>query len=248
MLIPRFRLYKKPFITSVIFLASGFVMTTVGFILADYTGTMDYYAMVMGGFFVFILGLIILIIYGKLEKQYQNILYNNPLLHFTVDNKYLKQNIDKNIEELKSQNQATLFVMLFFCVLVAVVMPFLFEDGYLFIFIGLGLGAFLTSAAIIITYYRVNKLKKGTNEFILTRDSAYVSGEFHSWNMPGTSLTMINFVPPDVKKDRLGRLEITYYAVSYPAPLKQKINIPVPHDLLYKIPEVIQILQQKYEI
>ncbi len=100
MLIPRFRLYKKPFITSVIFLASGFVMTTVGFILADYTGTMDYYAMVMGGFFIFIIGLIILIMYGKLEKQYQNILYNNPLLHFTVDNKYLKQNIDKNIEDL----------------------------------------------------------------------------------------------------------------------------------------------------
>ncbi|MHB1152413.1 MAG: hypothetical protein ACYCWE_03925 [Eubacteriales bacterium] len=248
MLIPRFRLYKKPFITSVAFLITGFVMTAGGFILADYTGTMDYYAMAMGGFLVFIIGLIILILYGKLEKQYQNILYNNPLLHFTVDNKYLKHNIDKNIEDLKSQNKAILFVMLFFCVLVAVVLPFFFEDGYLFIFIGLGLGVFLTSAAIIITYYRINKLKNSTNEIILTGDSAYVGGEFHSWNMPGTSLTMINYVPPDVKKDRLGLLEITYHAVSYPAPLKQKINIPVPIDLVYRIPEVIQILQQKYEI
>lgn len=246
--IPRFRLYKKPFITSVIFLTAGLVMVTGGFILADYTVSMDYYAMVMVGIFCFITGSVILFMYGKLEKQYQNILYNNPLLHFTVDNKYLKHNIDKSIKDIKSQNKATLFIMLFFCVLVAVVLPFFFEDGYLFIFIGLGLGVFLTSAEIIITHFRVNKLKNGTNEFILTGDNAYVSGEFHSWNMPGTSLTMINFVPPDVKNDLPGRLEITYYAVSYPAPLKQKINIPVPIDLVYRIPEVIQILQQKYEI
>ncbi len=243
--IPRFKLYKKPFITSIIFIAAGFVMITGGIILPEYTGEMGYYALFMGGILVFITGFVILFIYGRLEKQYQNILNNNPLLHFTVDSKYLKHNIDKSIEDLRSQNKATLFIMLFFCGLVAIILPFLFEDGYLFIFIGLGLGVFLTAAEITITHYRVYKLKNGTNEFILTRDNAYVSGEFHSWNMPGTSLTDIKFVRPDVKKDRIGRLEITYYAVTYPAPLKQKINIPVPADLVCRIPEIIEILQQK---
>lgn len=241
----RFQLYKKPFSVSAVLFFLGLGMIAGGIFLSEYTVSMDYYGMAAGGLLVFITGIVVYAVYGKLEKQYQNMLRNGPLLRFTVESRYLKQIIDKNIEDIRSQNKALLFVMLFFCVLVAVVMPFFFEYGYLFIFIGIGLGAFLSAAAFVITSYRVAKQRNGKNEFILTRQSAYANGEFHSWNMPGTSLTEVKYVAPDPKKDRPGRLELTYLAVSYPAPLEQKVNIPVPAEFECDIPGVMQALREQ---
>ena len=88
---------------------------------------------------------------------------------------------------LKSDNKAKLLIMLFFCGLFAVVLPFLFEDGYLFIYICLGIAAFLTLSALVLTWYGVRRLRQGNSEFILSLNGAYALGGYYAWNMPGTS-------------------------------------------------------------
>jgi MFS family permease len=240
----RTQLYKKPFNTAAVFAALGAGLIMAGFALAASTGSMGYYAMVAFGIFALIIGIVTFVMYTRLEREFRRTISDKPLLRYTVEKSLLEENITRNIKEVKSQNKAILMTMLFFCALTAVVLPFLFEDGTLFIFIGIGMAVFLTLAAWAVTSYRIVKLKKGTNEIILSKDGAFVSGEFHSWRMPGTAVTEVRYKESDGKPQSCGILSITYTAASYPAPLSQTIHIPVPDDQAFRIPEVIKALEQ----
>jgi len=136
-----------------------------------------------------------------------------------------------------------LLIMLVFCALVAVVLPFLFEDGYLFIFIGIGMAALLSLSAWIITAYRVRKLQKGSNAFVLSPLGAYAGGEFHSWNTPETRLTGVRYRPPEHGEP--GWLEIEYMAVSYPAAAVQKVLIPIPEEVAARAEELVRALEAR---
>ena len=238
-----FEFYKKPFIVALVFFVAGILMVAGGFYLAGLTGSMGYYALVAFGVLALITAIVTYFMYRRLEREYQRTLGGDPVLRFTVDASLLAENIERSVKELKSENRTKLFVMLVFCALFAIVLPFFFEDGYLFVYICAGIAVFLSAAALLLTVYGVRRLRKGDNEFILSTNGAYVSGEYHSWGMPGTSLTGIRYQPP--AEEEPGLIEIEYTAASIPAEAAVKFSIPVPLDQAPKAEEVVRALEQR---
>jgi len=235
--------HKKPFIVALCFLIAGCLMLAAGPALVEITGSMGYYALIAFGVLSLIVAIVVYFAYRRLNREFRNMLESEPLLRFTADSHVLAQSVERSVRELKSENRAKLLIMLAFCALVAVVLPFLFEDGYLFIFIGIGMAALLSLSAWIITAYRVRKLQKGSNAFVLSPLGAYAGGEFHSWNTPETRLTGVHYRPPEDGEP--GMIEIEYTAVSYPASAVQKVNIPIPGDQVTQAEELMRILEAR---
>ena len=235
-------MYRRPFLVAYVFFVAGALMTGGGFMLAEYTGEMGFFALVAFGVLALTAAVVVYLMYRRLEAEFDRALRGKPLLRFTVDNSVLADSIERNVRDLKADNKAILLIMLAFCGLFAIVLPFFFEDGYLFIFICLGIAAVLTLSALIITAYRVRKLRKGSNEFILSPGGIYAGGEFHCWSMPGTRLTDVQYHPPE--GDAPGLIEIEYTAASYPASASQKVSIPIPGDQASKAEEILRLLQR----
>jgi uncharacterized membrane protein HdeD (DUF308 family) len=187
-------LYRKPFIVSYVFFAASALMIGGGAVLAETTGEMGYFALVAFGVLALIIAGVVFLMYRRLEAEFNRTLRGKLVLRFIVDNRLLEENVERSVRELKNDHKAKLLITLFFCGLFAIVLPFFFEDGYLFIFICLGLAVFLSLSAFIITSYRVRKLRRGSSEFILSPNGVYAGGEFHSWSTPGTRLTMFSSI------------------------------------------------------
>lgn len=237
-----FTFYRKPFIVAFVFSAVGILMIIGGFVLADQTASMGYYALIAFGVLFLIVGVVTHFMYRRMERAFQRTLRGDPLLRFTVDASLLVEDTERRIRALKSENKVKLVVMLVFCALVAIVLPFFFEDGYLFLFIGAGLAALLSLSALIITAYSVRRIRRGNNEYILSANGAYVRGEYHTWGVPGTGLSSVKYVPPTQKK--MGAIEIEYTAAAYPSEASVKFKIPIPEDQALKAEEMVMALEQ----
>jgi hypothetical protein len=236
------KLCRKPYRTALVFLIAGLGMVGGGFILENRTGNMGFYALVMLGILALITAAAIYGVYRALDKRYQHAMGGEPLLRFTLEGARLRDAVQKNIAEIKAKNKAILFVMLFFCALAALVLPFFFEDGYLFVFIGAGMGIFLALAAFVITKYRVKKLRNGTSEFVLAKGGAIIAGEFHAWDMPGASVTRLEYKTAEKRGDGMGRLEITYQAAAVSGTPAEKVIFPIPEEHADKIPAILDAL------
>ncbi len=234
------RLYAKPFLTAGVLLAAGVLMIAAGFARSDDTN-MNNYALAAFGVLFVIAGGVTFTMYGALEKRYGRLLRGKPLLHYFLRGDKQQKQIDKNIAELRARNKALLFVMLFFCGLFAVILPLFVEEKLVMAAICLGLGAFLALSSLVITRYRVRKLRDGGEEVILGRGGAYVAGTFHAWDMPDTGITDLSWSPP-AAADGMGQLSVTYAAESGPAPLTETIVLLVPPELERDIANVIREL------
>ena len=237
-----FTFYRKPFMVAFVFSAVGILLIIGGFVLADQTASMGYYALVAFGVLCLIVGAVTYFMYRRMEQEYQRTLRGDPLLRFTVDASLLAEDTERRIRELKSENKVKLAVMLVFCALAAIVLPFFFEDGYLFVYISAGLAALLSLSALIITAYSVRRIRRGNNEYILSTNGAYVRGEYHTWAMPGTGLNSVKYKPPTEKK--MGVIEIEYTAASYPSEASVKVKIPIPEEQALKAEEMVKALEQ----
>ena len=236
------RLYIKPLIAAATMLVAGVILMILGFVRSG-DANMNNYALAAFGLLLVIAGVIISVMYGALEKRYRRLLREGPLLRYTLKAETNQAQIQKNIDELKSKNKALLFVMLFFCVLFAIILPIFVEEKLIMIAICLGLGAFLAMAALGITAYRVRKLQRGGEEVILGRGGAYLEGSFHAWDIPETSITALRYAPPS-NPGKMGKLAIEYTAQSIPAPLIETIVLLIPDELADRMPGVIQALEE----
>lgn len=235
------RLFIKPFIVAAIMLVAGVILITLGFARSG-DANMNNYALAAFGLLLVLAGVITSVMYGALERRYRRLLREGPLMRYTLKADAHQKQIQKNVDELKSKNKALLFVMLFFCFLFAIILPFFVEEKLTMIAICLGLGAFLTIAAWIITSYRIRKLRKGGEEVILGRGGAYLEGSFHAWDMPETGITGLDY-EPSTKPGKMGKLTIEYTAQSIPAPLTETIVLLIPDELEDQIPGVLQVLE-----
>lgn len=235
------RLHTIPFITAGVFLLAGIALMMIGLMMAD-GQDMNGYAIGAFGLLFVITSAVTFAMYSNLEKRYRDLLREEPLLRYTLNAEAQQAQIKKNMAELKAKNKALLMVMLFFCALSAIILPFFVEEKIIMIFICLGLGAFLAMAAWVITAYRLSKLQRGGKEVILGRGGVYLDGSFHAWNMPGTDITGLHYISP-ASTDVMGQLKIEYTAQSIPAPLKETIILLIPNELEGKIPGVLQALE-----
>ena len=236
------RLIIKPFIVAATMLVAGLILIVLGFARSG-NANMNNYALATFGLLLVIAGAITSVMYGALERRYRRLLRERPLLHYTLKAEAHQAQIKKNIDELKSKNKALLFVMLFFCVLFAIILPFFVEEKLVMIAICLGFGAFLSIVAWIITSYRVRKLRKGGEEVILGRGGAYLEGSFHAWDMPETGITNLSYEPSTIPGN-IGKLTIEYTAQSIPAPLTETIVLLIPGELEHQIPGVLRALEE----
>ena len=234
------RLHTIPFITAGVFLLAGIALMMIGLMMAD-GQDMNGYALGAFGLLFVITAAVTFAMYSSLEKRYRDLLREEPLLRYTLNAEAQQAQIKKNMAELKAKNKALLMVMLFFCALFAIILPFFVEEKIIMIFICLGLGAFLAMAAWVITAYRLRKLQRGGEEVILGRGGAYLDGSFHAWNMPGTGITALHYKSP-ASTGMMGQLKIEYTAQSIPASLKETIILLIPNELEGKIPGVLQAL------
>lgn len=236
------RLHTIPFITAGVFLLAGIALMMIGLMMAD-GQDMNGYAIGAFGLLFVITAAVTFAMYSNLEKRYRDLLREEPLLRYTLNAEAQQAQIKKNMAELKAKNKALLMVMLFFCALSAIILPFFVEEKIIMIFICLGLGAFLAMAAWVITAYRLSKLQRGGKEVILGRGGVYLDGSFHAWNMPGTDITALHYKSP-ASTGMLGQLKIEYTAQAIPAPLKETIILLIPNEMEGKVPGVLQALEE----
>ena len=239
----RDRLHTKPFITAGVLMLAGIILVILGF-SGSGDADMNQYALAAFGLMLFIAGAVTFVMYGALEKRYGRLLREKPLLRYTLHGDMQKAQAEKNINELKAKNKALLTIMLFFCGLFAVILPFFVEEKLVMILICLGLGVFLSLAAWVITAYRVRKMRAGGEEVILGRGGAYVAGAFHAWDMPETFISDLSWQPPEVQGE-MGRLKIEYTALSIPAPLTESITLLVPPEMEADIPGALAALEER---
>lgn len=191
-------LYKKPYITAVFFIVIG-----IGAIIfargSDERLGMDQYAFLFLGGFAVIIGLVIAVMYGRMEKRFRQAM-GQPLLSFTADPESQAGAIARTAVQIRATNLMTLVTIWISCLLIAVAAPFFGRDGW-YVSLSMVLLAFvMTLVAWLITRYRINKLKTGSREVILGRYGVYVAGEFHAWDQWGSRLIELRFNPPDSKQ------------------------------------------------
>jgi len=225
-----FLLYRKPFIAAGVMAGLGFVMTAAAAFAAHATGSMNYYAFYVFGFLLIVAGTVTAVVYGLYEKKFRATM-KKPLLWFRYSQQAGAQAVQKNIAEIKSANKMALLLILFFCALMFIGGFFFGDDGRLFSVISLGIAVFMSFAYLIITSYRVKKLKRGNLLMALSAEGAYVAGEFHCWNTPASRLIKISL--DEVETPEHGyQIDIRYLAAAYPGPLEYSVVVPVPPEYL----------------
>lgn len=230
-------LYTKPYITAGVFMALGLGLMALGFLFQG-DADMNNYALGAFGLLALLLGVIIFIVYGKQEQEFRKLLGEKPLLRAALQAESSRAQAEKNIREKKAKNKALLLVMLFFCALFAVILPFFVAEKLLMAVICLAIGAFLALFAFVITAYRAHKMRKGGDMVILGRNGAFLHGTFHAWNLPGTAITNLFYTPPGAP-GQPGELKISYTAPAYPAPMSETLILLIPKELEKDIPGVL---------
>jgi uncharacterized membrane protein len=209
----------------------GILMIFAGFTLADIKGGMNYYALVMLGLFVVIVGVVIAVVYSGMEKSVKSAFNTQwPLLHFMASASDYQAFSAAEAEEIRSNNKISRNIGLFFCGLIAVGGPIFVRDtGYYFTIIAFGIAIFLIITQWIATGYYVNKLEKGDKEVILTTEGAYAGGQFHLWNIPLTSLDEVRyFNAGEYEGSDIALIRIVYSAITGTIVTPYTVIIPVP--------------------
>jgi len=239
---PKHMLHQKPFITAGVFLLTGVILAALGF-AGSGDPNMNNYALAAFGILFLIASAVTFAVYGALERKYQGLLRGEPLLRYTLKAEYHQAQIRKNIAELKAKNKALLTVMLFFCALFAIVLPFFVEEELLMVGICVGMGVFLFLAEQLVTAYRVRKLRRGGDEVILSRGGAYLEGSFHAWDLPGGGISDLYYEPPAIEGG-MGELSITYSADARPATRIETLILLIPPELKGEVPRVLRALEE----
>lgn len=235
--------YRKPFIVASILLLTGIALSISGILMESSSRSMDYYALIAFGFFFVITALVIYFMYFRMEKEYRKSIGGAPLLRYTIENNAKKKNVERQVKDLSSTNRGLLMIMLSFCFIFGITLPFILKDGWVIAIICLCLAIFLFLAERIITNYRIKKLRNSTGEYILTENGAVIGGEFHSWGLPGFSLSSVDYIPSDSSK--LGILQIEYTGQGLAGENVQRLFLPIPKNHEEVITEIIELLSCK---
>ncbi|MDD4496098.1 MAG: hypothetical protein PHV32_17450, partial [Eubacteriales bacterium] len=180
-------------------------------------------------------------IYGSLSRKFKAAM-QYPLLVYDLLPEQYSKGAEENAAQLKSVNKLMLGIMLFFCALFIIV-GFFFEDGYIMSIIGLALAAFLSLSMVVITSYRVRKLRTGSSLVILSGHGAYTGGEFHCWGTKFTSLDKINLRVSQKSNGLGGYIDIVYTAAALPTRNYAYCSIPVPEAYMQEALQAVNMIR-----
>ena len=185
-------LYKKVYWVSFFIAAAGLGVLLAGYDRAENQSDMNGYGLIVMGGFAIIVAIIILAIYGRQEQQCREAM-GTPLLAYTVSETAHEKGIEKTAEEIKGLNKLTLLILIFMCVMIALVGAVFLEEKATIILISIGIAVFFSVAASLITTYRIRKLKVGSRHVVLAEHGVFTAGEFHAWTGFGSKLVDITY-------------------------------------------------------
>lgn len=238
-------LYKKPFVFAGILMFFGVGAIIGGIVLNNLTKDMGYFAFIAFGIFFLIISTVTFAVYGAMQMKFKSVINHQKILDFYLKEDQFIQTAEKTSDEIKQTNKSMLMIMLAFCIIFGLLGLFILEDGYIFLLILCCLGIFLTFAAFVITKYRTAKLHRGSKRVILAKRAAFVAGEFHNWDMPGTALTGVRYVQHGEEANEVGYLEIKYSAITVPGPSEYTVVVPLPFEMEAQAQQIILLLMQQ---
>ncbi|MEI6132201.1 MAG: hypothetical protein WCQ41_05185 [Bacillota bacterium] len=230
--------YKKPFIVSGIIFLASLLMIYFGWTLAEKTNESNYFAMFAGGIFFAIIALVTFFVYLALEMKLKKMLYGQGvLLRYSLGPELLAEAVKQKGEEIKGVNKGILITIIAFCALIAIFAPLIVdgddEERMLFRFICIGIGVFMTLMYLIITIYRVQKLKHADGKIVLSISAALAFGEFHCWDLPMYSLSSSSLYESGSYEGLSSAvLKLVYSTITRTGPTYYDILIPVPGEQL----------------
>ncbi len=237
---------RIPFFVAGAMALGGLALVGAGLAMLQDGGDMNGFGLVTIGGFLLVMAVVTAAVYGKMERQRRDAL-GEPLLSYRLPPDIRRDAAEKAAAEIRGQNLSVLLVMLAFCVLLALVGPFLAEDGWLFSVIALGLGAFLALAALVITRYRTWKLRRGGDRVVVARKGALVHGQFHAWTLLGARIDAIGY-RPGPRDDAFGELAIAYSAPSRTGRQSVSLAIPVPADQEEAARRTVEVLREGHRL
>lgn len=236
-------LHRIPFTVAGVMAGLSLGLTVFGLYRLEVVGDFDAPGLILVGILLLVSAGVIAIVYGMQEKLFRKTM-RQPLMVYTLDAAYLSDMITKNTAEIQAQNKIMLLVMLFFCGLMALIFLFIGEEGPLVSLAMLGLAAFLSLMAWIITRYRTNKLKKGGRHVLISQDGVLFLGQYHTWSLPGGRLDQLSY-DPSAEQGRPGMLTLVYSLPGRYSRTRQKIQMIVPPEYDEQAAQTLQLLRKK---
>lgn len=225
-------LYRKPFWVAGILVLAGIGLVGTGGIRAEATHNQDWYAACAFGLLFLISGIVTAAVYGALELKFRRLISGQGvLLDWTLPPELQEEQARRLAADIVANNKAVLAIMVGFCLLFAIILPFGVKDGDgpLMAGICLGLAAFLSVTCLVITFCRVRKAKRGQPRILLSADAAYVNGELHCWTFPGTSLDGAEIHEAEkFGRTRRPAIVIRYTETTRAGPNTHSVVIPIP--------------------
>ena len=242
------KLYKKPFIVGIVFVILSFLLIIWGI---DFINSSEYpdggYALCLFGFLFLISAIIILLVYGSLERKFR-IAIADPMLSYYLPPKQFSETEKDRVADIKSSNKTLLIIMLIFSFAIMLSGFFIENNGYILIFTGLAISLFLIISKIVITTYRTHKIQNSSRLIILSRSGAFVCGEFHCWGTPATALKSITLLENANTDEIAAYIEIEYTAASLPSAGIYKFRIPVLPSYLENAAIAVKKIETEWNI
>lgn len=233
-------LYKRPMIVAATLLAISVIVILRGLYVSG-EGDMDGFGLIFLGGFIAVAAIVTAAVYAVMQFRFSRAL-GRPLLAFTSEIKQHSQAVEKTISQIKGANILTVVIVTAFCVLMAILGPLVAEDGYIFSLIALGIVIFTAISALIITGYRIGKLRKSSKDVILSHNGVYVAGEFHSWSGFSSKLVDISFIPAD--QDKTALISGSYQVLGAYRSNTGFFNLPVPDEHHDAAREAVRIIAE----
>lgn len=243
-------LYTIPIIVAFILLIAGLAgaisLIYLPPLVAGFDGMSGGYAVTVIGFFLIIIAVVILFLYGRLNRDFKKMLEGDTLVFNVLSYDAYQAFSKKETEDFKSSNKFTLLVVLGFCILFGAIFSIAIDP--VFILICLGIAAFTVIIYLVTTAFRSRKLKRAQALVCLNTGGAFAFGQMHSWSLPGCRLVEAEFY--DGMSDDLPcpYIQIIYTSAAYPGPRRTIVTIPVELNMSEKASQAVAIMKTLYNV
>ncbi len=242
--------YKTPLIVGWCLLAIGllaaFNLTYMPSFVDDFDGMNGGFALIMFGVFLIVVAVVMLVIFGRLNRQFRAMLSGNVLVSGVLPRSIHAYFSTDRAEAIQSANKTGLFITLIFSTLIGLILGA--AADVTFFYICLGIDAFVTLAYFVVTAFRMSKVRRPHALACLSVGGAYVFGELHSWSIAGAQPVEIDYTDGTAEHLPCPCIRVTYMAPAYPGPRRESITIPVVQSQAQRAERAVSVIRRTYGI
>ena len=199
------------------------------------------YAISAGFIFIFILGIVSAIVYGRIGSKETSVKSGDKLIaHWTYTDLEWK-NFTEEENKINRSEKKMLFLIIagfaiFFSIIFVVSDP---ENGIFVAYTMLALIIIIAITAILSTKLAHLKNLKNKGEAFISIDGVIINGTFHAWNLFGNQFENVTYNQDITPK----YLEFTYSIIARHDRQNESVRLPVPQTEEKNVPAIIKILE-----